>query len=97
MGFKSSGGGEMVFSDVRSWLDAQRLGGPAHGFECVGVEALSRMWSAAKASERGRIASLLMASDASLLLMAGEMTAGERRTVRAVLNGILSKLDMQAQ
>jgi hypothetical protein len=30
-----------------AWLEAQRINGGPHGFECVGREALSRMWAAA--------------------------------------------------
>lgn len=39
-----------VHADVSAWLESQRIDGGAHGFEAVGVEALSRMWSAARAS-----------------------------------------------
>jgi hypothetical protein len=44
--------------------------------------------------ERERCASKLRHSNASLLLMAGEMTAQELRTVHAVLNAIRSQIEL---
>lgn len=43
---------------------------------------------AAVVHERAECAKLLSVSNASLMLMAGEMTAGELRTTQAVLGGI---------
>lgn len=40
----------VMHQDARSWLESQRIDGGPHGFESVGVEALSRMWAAAVAS-----------------------------------------------
>lgn len=36
------------------WLEAQRINGGPHGFECVGREALSRMWAAAVVPDQER-------------------------------------------
>ena len=38
--------------DCRRWLEGQRIDGGPHGFEAAGVEALSRMWRAARASNQ---------------------------------------------
>lgn len=37
-------------TDLDHWLEAQRINGGPHGFECVGREALARLWDAAAAS-----------------------------------------------
>lgn len=37
-------------TDLDLWLEAQRINGGPHGFECVGREALTRLWDAAAAS-----------------------------------------------
>lgn len=38
--------------DCRRWLEGQRIDGGPHGFEAAGVEALSRMWRAARTSNQ---------------------------------------------
>ena len=44
------------------------------------------------AAERERCARMLLRSNSALLLMAGEMTARELRTVQAVLHGIRAQM-----
>lgn len=46
----------------------------------------------AVATERAATVKLLSLPMAELLLMAGEMTVGEKRTLRAVLDGLKSRL-----
>ena len=57
--------------------------------EAVPDELLALIWKAAEASgvqaERSRCAGLMRSKSAELLLAAGEMTAQELRTVKAVL------------
>lgn len=36
------------------WVEAQRINGGPHGFECVGREALARLWAAAMKPEQER-------------------------------------------
>lgn len=52
-----------------------------------------RCYAMGVADERARCANKLRHSNASLLLMTGEMTAQELRTVHAVLNGIRSQIE----
>ena len=51
-------------------------------------EVAEHAWQGATTAERKRWAAKLTPTDGKLRLMAGEMTAQEMRTVRAVLNGI---------
>ena len=54
--------------------------------------ATAQAESAATASARAAFEKFLTLPMAEILLMAGEMTAGEKRTVRAVLDGLASRL-----
>ena len=38
----AAGGLSAVDRSVRAWLEAQRINGGSHGFECVGVEKLTK-------------------------------------------------------
>ena len=69
-----------------------------HLFEKVGwadvqvVEYIKARDKAVRAEERERCARIAQPTMAEILLMAGEMTAGEHRTVTAVLGWIASKI-----
>lgn len=60
-----------------------------HGFDPDGLAAFTR---ALMTAERERCAKMLDLTDSELLLMAGEMTAQELRTVKAVLGGLRARM-----
>jgi hypothetical protein len=55
-------------------------------------EEFHRVWDAAQSNKVDDIQRLLSPTNAEILLAAGEMTAQELRTVRAVLNGLKAKI-----
>lgn len=59
------------------------------------IQALQVFESNVCKKERERIVTILQPSQSEILLMAGEMTAQELRTVNAVLNGLISKIIKQ--
>ena len=56
------------------------------------MDMVRAVWSAAQAEEREECAKILTLSNSELLLIAGEMSAQELRTVRAVLNAMANKI-----
>lgn len=54
--------------------------------------AAKAAWEAGARAERRLLADLLRATPQQLLLMAGEMTSDELRTVRAILEGFARQL-----
>lgn len=78
----------MTFDD---WLNEHEPEQPT-GFECVGAERMRQVWNAAINEEREACANELKLTRSEALLMAGEMTAQEWRTVAAVLRALQARM-----
>lgn len=71
--------------------------GFTHQYDDSHTELAWRAWTASRKLAMQEAASKLDLSPSALRLMAGEMTAGEVRTVQAVLNGIAASLRKEAK
>lgn len=74
---------------LKNWLNKQ---GFPNGMECVGETRLQQLWCSAKKEEQEKCANILNLSRSDALLMAGEMTAQEWRTVAAVLRALQAQM-----
>ena len=73
------------------WTD-RTFGSNFQNEEMLTYFRMSATWETAQDDEREKCASLLEISNSELLLMSGEMSAQELRTVRAVLNAMANKI-----
>ena len=62
------------------------------GIEAIVEMAKAKERESAQANERERCAKVLEISQAQMLLMAGEMTAQEKRTAKAILAGLAAQI-----
>ena len=43
---------------IDGWLEAQRIKGGSHGFECIGIARMQQVWEAAQKELRQQVESL---------------------------------------
>ena len=83
-----SSGTSVLSAGLGRWYQMQ----PHRGVWAINWQSASGAWKAATANERERCANILNLSRSDALLMAGEMTAQEWRTVAAVLKALQSRM-----